>query len=326
MRAKEFIIEAKPENLSQGQMYKLSSAAIKKNDADDDGEDTALAKELADFIFKYVGPKYLIWTVNQYINDSTFSINDVDTLQDLLTKFDKIKANPRVQMKKDLMQYKSIEDLKTAVDQATETVGTIGTTYFSKAVERIGQLVKSGQAEWLYKGNDYVIYHPKTFEASHVMSALISTTLCTIMDPSNFDQYDYSGMLMYIIPNSEPDTLYNCYISRSVRDAPSEFANAQNSNKFDLNWQLEHFPKLWPLVLKAIGPGTDLKIQLLKFGTDEEKKQHCIKLIYDGFELDDVPVELRDYDVCAAALQEDKYAIRSVPTELQAKLKADLGL
>jgi hypothetical protein len=321
MRAKEFIIEAKPENLGQGQLYKLSSAAIKKNDAIDDGEYTALAKELADYIFKYVGPKYLIWTVNQYINDPTFSLNDIDTLQDLLTQFDTIKANPRVQMEKDLMKYKSIKELKKAIKQAAETVGTIGTAYFSKAVERINQLVKSGQADWLYKGNDYVIYHPKTFEASHMMSALISTTICTIMNKEYFDDYSAQGYLMYTIPNSEPNKLYNCFVNDSYVNK-SEAADEQNNHPnggsaAQIKHQTDLFPALLPLVKRVMTDNTDLNV-LLMFTPPDQQYNQCLAAVQrSGWSLEFVPKELIDYNICLAAIKENGEAFQFVPEEVK---------
>jgi hypothetical protein len=326
MRAKEFIFEAKPENLGQVLVDKLFAKYSQT-----DIKDATITPKFTDgvgvanYIYQVVGPKYLIWVAKQYANDNYFFLHQLEAVKSILSDFVAV-SNGRVPIEKDISKYKSIGELRDTIDKAKKTVGSSGSSYFTKAVSRINEMVKSGQAEWLYQSNQYVIYQPKTFEASHMMSALISTTICTILNEDHFEQYNYSGILMYIIPNSEPETLYNCYISRSVADCPSEFANAQNDRKFGFDWQVSHFPALMPLVLKNIEISTDLKIQLLQFDTDEEKKQHCVELFDVGFELSDVPEQLRDYDVCLAAVKEDKYAIRDVPSELQPRIRADLGL
>jgi len=108
MRATEFIVEAKPENLGEKVCHQLCNAWDGKKDSDESMDsiqdalrdtdnwaieyDTSsreerinyysgtLGKAIADAIFKFIGPKNLIWAVKQYINISMMNISSYMTL------------------------------------------------------------------------------------------------------------------------------------------------------------------------------------------------------------------------------------------------------
>jgi len=371
MRAKEFIVEAKPENLGEKVCHQLSNAWDDKKDSDASMDtiqdalyntdnwkidyDTSspeerrnyylgtFGKAIADEIFKFIGPKNLIWAVKQYINDEHFFVHDLAEWRNTLTVFATITRSPRVQIERDINKYTNIDQLRTAIDTVTAIPGNTGSGYFKKAIARIDEMVQSGQAAWLYQGHDYVIYHPKTYDASHIMSALLKTNICTIMNNSYFDKYSNAGTLMYIIPNAEQDKLFNCFISKNTEHGKdSEFADEQNRHGFDLSWQLQHFPALLPLVKKATTSNTELYVRLLGVDSEDDKTKLCMDALgsnqlkiqdvpkdmrdykkvclavvsMDGMALERIPEDMRDYDICLAAIKADAMAIKWIPENI----------
>ena len=321
MRAKEFIVEAKPENLGQAVLDKLFDKYSKR-----DINDTTLPQKFTDgagvanYIYQLIGPKYLIWVVKQYINDYYFFLHQLNEVKTMLDAF-ATASRGRIPIEKDINKYQSISDLRTTMDELKKTVGGTGSSYFRKAVERINEMVTAGQAEWLYKGNDYVIYHPKTFEASHMMSALISTTVCTIMNEGYFDDYSTHGYLMYTIPNSEPSKLYNCYVNDSNVNK-SEAADEQNNHPnggsaAQIKHQTDLFPALLPLVKRVMTDNTDLNVLLMFTPPDQQYKQCLAAVQRSGWSLEFVPEELIDFNICLAAIKENGEAFQFVPEELK---------
>lgn len=180
----------------------------------------------------------------------------------------------------------------------------------------------------------------KTYEASHIMSALLKTNICTIMNNGYFDNYSKAGTLMYIIPNEAQDKLYNCFISKNAEHGKdSEFVDEQNRHGFDLSWQLQHFPALLPLVNKATTPNTEIYVRLLGVDSEDDKTKLCMDALdsnqlkiqdvpkdmrdykkvclvvvsMDGWALERIPHDMRDYDICLAAIKDSGMAIKWVP-------------
>jgi hypothetical protein len=249
MRAREFIIplnEAKPENLGQGMLDKLF-ATYEKRDTREFKFSTGL--EVANELFKYVGQPYLAWAAKQYNIDPHFFLHDLPQWKNDLTAFAQVSKDRRVQINKDINSYKNIDELRKVVEKASGSQESLGSKFYSTAIAAIDEFVKKGSATWLYRGDDYSIYHPKTFESSNLCSKLMSTNVCTIMNQNHFNDYSDNGTLMYIIGQ---DKLYNCFISKDPDEMSSEFSDQKNDHSYDLKWMLKHFPELKPWVVREM--------------------------------------------------------------------------
>ena len=174
MRAREFIVEAKPENLGQGMLDKMYAAWLYRDANEMGADEFATGTQVAEKIYKSVGPKYLIWAAKQYVNDEQFKIapmeESLEELKGLLTHFATLITDKRVQIEKDINKYASIGQLRDTIEKATISNQELGSTWYSTAINGLNPFVESGQADWLYKGSDYAIYHPKTFESSNILS------------------------------------------------------------------------------------------------------------------------------------------------------------
>ena len=317
MRAREFILlEAKPETLGNGMLEKLFATYQTR-----DINDTTLPNkfenghQIATYIYQFIGPNYLTWVAKQYNQDQHFFLHDLPNWGDTLTQFSTIVKDNRIQIEKDINRYQNIDQLRTAIEQASGTKQNLGSKFYSSAISAIDEFVKKKEASWLYKGTDYSIYYPKTFESSNLCSKLMSTTVCTIMNKYYFDEYSKHGTLMYIISQ---DKLYNCFISKDASSKNSEFADEKNNHsEYDLKWMLSSFPALKPLVKRASTPKTEFLVQMLVADTKEEAYENGMAAVKQECEaLSDVPEELRDYEICMAAVKQDGDALYWVPEEL----------
>ena len=264
--ASQLLSEAKPENLGKGMMDKLA-IAFKNKEMDDAMWDAmppekqaSAGNDVAEKLYQAVGPKFLIWTAKQYVNEPHFPLEDLLFWKDTLTQFATVAADRRAQIEKDINKYPSIAELRKTLVAATATTQELGTTFFSKALSGIDPFVKSGDAIWLYKGNDYAIYHPKTFESSNILSKNLigSVSVCTVMGKDQFDTYTAHGVLLYIISQ---DKMYNCYINTND-NKDSEFADQHNDHDFNLDFMLENFPKLKGIIRKCSNENTDFDVML----------------------------------------------------------------
>jgi hypothetical protein len=240
MRANEFLLEAKPENLGQGMLDKLY-ASYQQKDANDQQLEFEDGLGVANYIYQHVGPNYLTWVCKQYNQDRFLFLHDLSTVKDDLQNFVRLTRDRRINIERDINRYPDINQLRDAIAQATGSQTEIGSKFYQNIRNAINEFVKQGQAVWLYKGNDYSIYHPKTFEASNICKNFMSTNVCTIMNDYYFKQYSQKGTLIYIITQ---DKLYNCYISKDAWMKSSEFADERNDHRYNLPWMLENFPAL----------------------------------------------------------------------------------
>ena len=313
MRARDFLLEAKPENLGQGRLNKLYQTYLNRDANEIGGYDLADGHQVATEIYNAVGPNYLIWAAKQYNQDQHFFLHDLEEWKNTLTQFATISKDRRVQIEKDINRYQNIDQLRTAISQASGQQETLGSKFYSNIISAIDKFVKDGQASWLYRSNEYSIYYPKTYEASNICSKFISTSVCTIMGETNFRSYSENGTLMYTITQ---DKLYNCYIN-TTKAKRSEGADEKNNHDYDVEWQFEHFPQLRPLIQKCITEDTNLSIKLLC--TPEEQKHEVVKnsVEKDGKALTDVPDALRTPELCKIAVSNNGDALYFVPNALR---------
>ena len=263
MRAREFIVEAKPENLGQGMLDKMYAAWLYRDANEMGADEFTTGTHVAEKIYKSVGPKFLIWASKQYVNDAQFKIapmeESLEELKGLLTHFATLITDKRVQIEKDINKYASIGQLRDTIEKATISNQELGSTWYSTAINGLNPFVESGQADWLYKGSDYAIYHPKTFESSNILSKNLigSVNICTVMGHSHFDSYSRSGTLFYIFSQSK---MYNCFISKDESVKKSEYAGQDNVHNIDLPWLLGNFPKLKDIIPNYVTKDTEFTI------------------------------------------------------------------
>ena len=313
MRARDFLLEAKPENLGQGMLNKLYQTYLNRDVNDTHFSNLADGHQVAMAIYNAVGPNYLIWAAKQYNQDQHFFLHDLEEWNNTLTQFATISKDRRVQIEKDINRYQNIDQLRTAISQASGQQETLGSKFYSNIISAIDNFVKDGQASWLYRSNEYSIYYPKTFEASNICSKFISTSVCTIMGEANFRSYSENGTLMYTITQ---DKLYNCYIN-ATKSKRSEGADEKNNHNYDVEWQFERFPQLRPLIQKCITDDTNLSIKLLC--APEEQKHEVVRNLVekDGDALKDVPDALITPELCKIAVSNNGRALYWTPEEFK---------
>ena len=340
MKSYEFITEAKPENLGQNKLDQIFSTYQKR-----DSRDNTLPQkfdnglEIANYIFQFVGPNNLIWVTNQYIKDQYFFLHDLPQWKTTLEEFFKITRSSRIQVNKDVNSYSNISELRKALDIAKGRSEQLGSKFYSKSISNIDKFVNEGEAKWLYRSNDYSIYQPLTFESSNICKNFnISVSACTIMDEDNYDDYINNGTLIYIIDQTN---IYICYISNDIEEQESEFSDADNNHEYNLDWQLNKFPALRPILEKINIDPKDLLVNISLAETDQEKYNIALKAVQEngsalqyvpdnlkttemcmiavkyGLALEYVPDNLKTTEMCMIAVKQNGYALQYVPDNLK---------
>lgn len=128
---------------------------------------------------------YVQWIIKMYLNK--LMLEDIDKLKAGLVTFDKAK---RQLDKKDINQYRSIDELLKAVDPFEEE---------DLESKRQAKSVKDDEIEWVINTSNFKVLIPKTFKASCKYGA--NTKWCTTSkdDDSSFKQYSNQGPLYIII-------------------------------------------------------------------------------------------------------------------------------
>ena len=274
------LLEAKPGQLNSNMLKKLGSALEVKSDSDyfvdamDSGEisdpeevgyevyEQEVGRFIGEEIYRYVGSKYFTWVCKQYINDENFFLHDLEDWKDTLSEFARISNDRTIAIERDINRYGSMDELRNVIEEYSiskdDQYMIKASKYFKDAVNMIDDKVRTGQAAMLYRGNDYVIFQPKSYEASKMMHELIKVNICTIYSENYYNKYSADGMLMYIIPSNEYK-LYDCFISFDASKRKSEFADEKNIHH-EFAWQLHKFPALKNLVKSVVTAKTELDI------------------------------------------------------------------
>jgi len=136
--------------------------------------------------------KNLQWLVNSYIKGQ-FSLEDKGRINDLLGNFEKFK---RKLEKKDLNQYKNIDDIEDTLSNFTEEDAKSNKQL---AKEQETKYFKDKDAVLFYEGGGIKVIIPKTKETSCHFG--IGTKWCTAATSSNnrFDSYSKNGNLYIVI-------------------------------------------------------------------------------------------------------------------------------
>ena len=135
---------------------------------------------------------FLVWIVNQYLK-SQFKSSEVSVIKEILAGF--VKVKPKLE-KKDIGQYKTVEDLRVAVDALKDA-----DLRSNKEKERQfrDMLFKTGEAELIHRDSELIVISPKTHRASCYFGT--NTKWCTASkdSPHYFDQYNKKGPLFIFI-------------------------------------------------------------------------------------------------------------------------------
>ena len=290
------LLEAKPSGLGQGMLDKLFAVFSKRDINDSElGQKFEDGLQIAEYLFKFVGPKNLIWVAKQYTTDEYFFLHDLDEWKNTFDEFDKLCKDRRITIEKDVNKYKSITELRKTIDELGGRQAELGSKFFSKAVGGLEPFFNNGDADLLYRGSKYIIYHPISFDSSSVLNTgnlIGSVNLCTVMSSGYFEQYSDLGYLIYIISQ---DRMYNCYINTSAAKE-SEFADQQNDHSKDLSFLLDEFPELRDFIRGRITGETSVVVVGEILTPNEIRdgiKEHGAWLAV---------VDDRDYTLCLDAL------------------------
>ena len=299
MRIRDIILlEAKPSGLGQGMLDKLFVVYSKRDINDNElGQKFEDGLQIAEYLYTFVGPKNLIWVAKQYTVDEYFFLRDLDEWKNTFDEFDKLCKDRRIVIEKDVNRYKSITELRNTIGELGGRQAELGSKFFSKAVGGLEPFFNNGDADLLYRGSEYIIYHPISFDSSSVLNTgnlIGSVNLCTVMSSDYFEQYSNLGYLIYIISQ---DRMYNCYINTS-NNRQSEFADQDNNHSKDLSFLLDEFPELTDIIRGRITGETSAGVIREILTPDEIRdgiKEH-------GAWLGLVEYDDRDYKLCLAAL------------------------
>lgn len=295
MRATEFLLEAKPENLGDGLIKKLGQAYYKKsrtlpnaestNPAEVDREYLATGYSLADYLYKQIGPKFLIWVVKQYIQDPHFMHEDIPAWADTLGDYTQA-IQARLPIEKDINKFANINQLRTELRKHQES--TVGKVY-DTIVPALDKFVQKGHAAWLYKGKDYAIYRPDTWESSNEFHRVLNNkgikpSICVTYGETYYEEYIAQGTFVITIA---PDTAYVAYVNThseagdSFYNVPSEFKDMYNNAEgASLEDQITMFPRLKPILTDYAKQSVDVNV-LLVLDPDRANKVYpdLVKLI-----------------------------------------------
>ena len=215
----ELLQEAREDNIAQSQGNKLIQIYNKKEPHPFDRQPIELIKSIA----QQTNPKHIQWTITQYIQDPTFTIDKLPQIKQLQTQYDNIKQ-----------QKTNINQL--TIKQLTELVST-GVNQFNALVNRYYQsmkeAVKQGNGKFKLDTPSYVVYTPTHWDGSKCLRAAnpTNTSLCTTyLEPEKryyYEDYNKNGILDYILT---PTAMYLCYIP-TTDNKEFEFANQGNTHK-----------------------------------------------------------------------------------------------
>lgn len=105
---------------------------------------------------------FLVWIVNQYLKHQ-FKSSETASIKELLTNF--VRVKPKLE-KKDIGQYKTVSDLRAAVDALKDA-----DLRSNKEKERQfrDMLFKTGEAELIHRDPELIVISPK----SHLRSEYV---------------------------------------------------------------------------------------------------------------------------------------------------------
>lgn len=178
--------------------------------------------------------KNLQWLVNSYIKGQ-FSLEDKGRINDLLGSFEKFK---RKLEKKDLNQYKSIEEIEDKLAEFTEEDAKSNKQL---AKEQEAKYFKDKDAVLFYEGGGIKVIIPKTKETSCHFG--IGTKWCTAATSAHnrFEDYAKSGNLYIVF--TDDGRKYQFYFRSKTQQFMDEKDHSIN------NWP--ELVKKYPVIITA---------------------------------------------------------------------------
>ena len=176
------------------------------------------------------------------------------SIKELLTNFARVK--PKLE-KKDIGQYKTVSDLRAAVDALKDA-----DLRSNKEKERDfrDMLFKTGEAELIHRDPELIVISPKTPRASCYFGT--NTKWCTASKdrPEKFHQYNRSGPLYIFIYQKKK---YQLSLPTATRNAIISFLDETDSEfPIDLqSWFINRVPGLREIIKKS-DPGYYHKLVL----------------------------------------------------------------
>jgi hypothetical protein len=179
------------------------------------------ASEVIKYLADNISEKHLQKIVNWY-QQSQILLGDIGNIKTLIDAFEKVK--PKLE-KKDLNQYKDVDDLRVVMD-VEEPVS-------NKQKERdyVKALYDKNEIETFYKDSSITVSIPKTEEASKFLGR--GTKWCTAADKDNmFDNYNSKGKL-YVIDCKNGEK-YQFYFAKKISENEYRDAGDESINLFEL--------------------------------------------------------------------------------------------
>lgn len=187
------LFEDKAELIAKNQGQKILAAA--KNH----GEQLSTPEEIIE-VLKNADPsrnqQYLQWIVNRYVAGE-FRLEDVNRIKVDLQAFERHKKKLE---KKDINQYKSLNDLYDVVDPLDDADRGDDEPMSNKQAKKSAyaakrdEFISSGQADIIHKDGQGILVNPKTEEAAKFFG--MGTRWCTAAENNNmFSYYHKEGPL-----------------------------------------------------------------------------------------------------------------------------------
>jgi len=239
--------------------------------------------------------KFLPWVVKMYSNNE-FEYTDLGLINNYLGSF--VKNSNKLE-KKDINQYKSLEELNNALENIKDVKG-------SREVQRDA---KSG-AEKIYEDNKWIILIPHTKEAAIQYGK--NTKWCTAGINNNmFDYYNEDGPLYILINKQNPNEKYQFHFETN------QYKDVED-REIDLKSFLEENPeiKIFFASIKNLDK-TDIKNWIWLNGTKLNYNDYFEEVKKHGFVLKYVPEEVKDYKMCLEAIKQAGYRLEFVPEKLK---------
>lgn len=236
--------------------------------------------------------KFLPWVVKMYSNDE-FEYTDLNLVNNYLENF--TKSINKLD-KKDINQYKSLEELNAALESIKDIKGSREARRDAKA-----------NAEKIYEDNKWIILIPHTKEAAIQYGK--HTKWCTAgVNDNMFDHYSKDGPLYIIINKLNPNEKYQFHFeSGQYKDAENE--------EIDLKIFLIKNPKIEKFFRSIRNFNKDRYTDWIWLDNKLNYDDCFAKVKEEGFLLKFVPNKFRDYDMCFTAIKDNGLALKFVPDE-----------
>jgi len=213
----ELLQEAREDTIASNQGNKLIQAFNSKEPQPLQISPLELIKNIA----QQTIPKYIQWTINQYITDPTFQLKDIPNIKKLQQAYDRINTN------KTNINTLNIKQLIAYLNEDQGGQHKYN-TFANRFYQAMRTAVKNGDGVFKLESPDYCVYTPKNWEGSKCLRRANPDVvkLCTTFldDSYHYNEYSKNGILDYILT---PNTMYLCYISTKP-DKNFEFADFGN--------------------------------------------------------------------------------------------------